>query len=336
VTTGGRALGASLLAATVLLGACRSDAESTPPDTSGSPGDVDDTSSTSAVDDTSSTSAVDDLGSDPTLDTITDPASPATSTPDPGSDPGGSATSTPDPGSDPSGSGTTAPGTTVSRTTEPSASVEETVPADADELVLSDAFSDDGTAWAEDTWDVDVPGEATATVIDGVGIMETDGRGTHEWVRALAPGSTHDDVTLFARITPITSSEGTVFIGLHGDGEWRDAAPYLPQTGVAVEYGYSEIFEGEIVLIFFDGSEMLRVGPVLGPVLEDGESADIRFEAVDGRARVKIWPTGEDEPSGWDLEGQTASSDGGVVQISYRDSVKQSVSWDELILRLWP
>lgn len=201
--------------------------------------------------------------------------------------------------------------------------------------MLSDSFSDESSTWADDTWDLDLPGEATATVIDGVGVMATDARGTHEWVRAVAPGSTHDDVTLFTRVTPIASSEGTVFIGLHGDGEWQDRAPYLPLSGVAVEYAYSAVFEGEIVLIVLDGTDAIRVGPVAGPVLDDGDSADVRFEAVDGVARVKIWRSGDDEPSAWGVEAAIASTDG-VVQISYRDGVDQSIAWDEMTLKLWP
>jgi hypothetical protein len=209
-------------------------------------------------------------------------------------------------------------------------------PAQVDELVLTDDFSGERPTWGDSTWDVDIPGEASATVIDGVGVMETDLRGTHEWVRALAPGSTHEDAELLARITPVRSNEGTVFLGLHGDGEWRDASPYLPQTGVVVEYSYSPIFEGEFVLIVLDGPDERRSTPVVGPVLDDGDSATIRFVVVDGRARVKIWRTGDEEPAGWAIEGDTASTDGGVVQIAYRDGVGQSVAWDELTLRLFP
>ena len=130
---------------------------------------------------------------------------------------------------------------------QPPTTIVVTLPDDdADEIVLSDEFEDgDDDTWGESTWTVDVPGEATATVIDGVGVMATDARGTHEWVRAVAPGSTHDDATLTATVTPIESSEGTVFVGMHGDGEWRDSAPYLPQTGVVVEYSYADVFLGE-------------------------------------------------------------------------------------------
>jgi PKD repeat protein len=173
--------------------------------------------------------------------------------------------------------------------------------------------------------------ESSATARDGAGVMETDLRGTHEWVRAAAPRSAHVDASLLARITPIRSSEGTVFVGLHGDGEWRDASPYLPQSGVVVEYAYADLFEGEIVLIVFDELEARRIGPVLGPVLADGESATIRLEVADGRARARVWRYGAPEPSSWDVEGVT-SSDNGTVQIAYRDAVGQSVTWVELLL----
>lgn len=210
------------------------------------------------------------------------------------------------------------------------------VDADVDELVLSDGFVGEGDTWAATAWDVDVPGEAAATVTDGFGVMATDARGTHEWVRAVAPDSTHRNATLRARITPIRSDEGTVFVGLHGDGEWRDAAPYLPQAGVVVEYSYAETFLGEVVLIVLSGPDELRIGPVPGPILSDGESANIRFEVVGSEARVKVWRVGADEPAGWALEAATSSNDGGVVQIAYRDTVQQSIAWEELALQLLP
>lgn len=226
----------------------------------------------------------------------------------------------------------------TSQPVSPTTTVVVTLPADADvdELVLSDGFADEGDPWGATTWEVDVPGEAVATVIDGLGVMATDARGTHEWVRALAPGSTHGDATLRAQVTPIRSDEGTVFVGLRGDGEWRDAAPYLPQTGVVVEYSYAEVFLGEVVLIVLDGPDEHRIGPVSGPILSDGESANIRVDVAEGRARAKVWRVGTDEPSDWALEADIEANDGGVVQISYRDTVEQSVAWDELTLQLLP
>jgi hypothetical protein len=211
-----------------------------------------------------------------------------------------------------------------------------TLPEDADELSLLDS-SDGGDAWGGDGgWEVEVPGEASATVIGGVGVMETDARGTHEWVRAIAEDSLHDDATVFARIAPVRSDEGTVFLGLRGDGEWRDAFRYVPQSGVVLEYGYAPVFEGEIAIIVLDGADQLRIGPVIGPVLSDGQSADIRFEVVGDRARAKVWRSGEDEPPDWTIETEAVSTDGGVVQISYRDGVAQSVAWEELTLTVWP
>jgi hypothetical protein len=212
------------------------------------------------------------------------------------------------------------------------------VEPDPDELVLSDAFADDRSddAWDDATWSVDAPGEASATAINGVGVMETDLRGTHEWVRATAPDSTHENASLLARITPVRSNEGTVFIGLRGDGEWRDASPYMPQSGVVVEYGYAEIFGGELVLIVLDGPDEQRIGPAIGPILAEGESANIRIEVVDGRARAKAWRDGTPEPVGWHVQADLPSMDGGTVQISYRDGVGQSVAWDELTLLLLP
>lgn len=226
----------------------------------------------------------------------------------------------------------------TSQPANPTTTVVVTLPVDADvdELVLSDGFSDEGDPWAETTWEVDLPGEAAALVIDGLGVMATDARGTHEWVRALAPGSTHDNASLRARVTPIRSDEGTVFVGLRGDGEWRDAAPYLPQTGVAVEYSYAEAFLGEVVLIVLDGPDEHRIGPVSGPILSDGESANIRVDVIEGRAHAKVWRVGTDEPSDWALEADIEANDGGIVQISYRDTVEQSVAWDALTLQLLP
>jgi hypothetical protein len=229
----------------------------------------------------------------------------------------------------------TAPPDTTSDT-PPETTSDPEATGDPDELVLTDGFADEGDGWGEDTWEVDAPGEASATALNGTGVMETDLRGTDEWVRAAAPGSSHVDASLLARITPIHSDEGTVFVGLHGDGEWRDRTPYLPQTGVVVEYSYADIFEGEIVLIVLDGTDEHRIGPALGPVLADGQSANIRFEVVGGLARVKVWRDGAAEPQLWDLEAQTASTDGGTVQIAYRDGVGQSVAWDELTLLLFP
>ena len=220
-----------------------------------------------------------------------------------------------------------------------------TLPPDADELVLSDGFSnngddaddgDDADGWGSETWEVDIPGEAVVTAVDGIGVMTTDARGTHEWVRAIASGSTHEDARLDARITPVRSNEGTVFVGMHGDGEWRDNTSYLPQSGVVLEYAYSEIFLGEVVLILLDGPDEQRIGPVQGPILADGESANIRFEVSGGEARVKVWRTGTDEPSDWSIVAPIPADDVGLVQIAYRDGVDQSVAWDELTLRLWP
>lgn len=218
--------------------------------------------------------------------------------------------------------------------TSPASAVEP----DPDELVLSDTFADDRSddAWDDTSWRVDAPGEASATTLNGVGVMETDLRGTHEWVRATAPGSTHVNASLLARITPVRSDEGTVFIGLRGDGEWRDASPYLPQSGVVVEYGYAEIFGGELVLIVLDGPDEQRIGPAIGPILADGESANIRIEVIDGRARAKAWRDGTPEPVGWHVQADLPLIDGGTVQISYRDGVGQSVAWDELTLLLLP
>ena len=212
------------------------------------------------------------------------------------------------------------------------------VEVDPDELVLSDAFDDAerDDAWDDETWTVDAPGESSVAALDGVGVMETDLRGTHEWVRATAPGSSHEDASLLARITPIRSSEGTVFVGLHGDGEWRDASPYLPQSGVVVEYAYSEIFGGEVVLIVLDGLDERRIGPAAGPVLADGESANIRLEVVGRQARVKVWRDRTSEPTEWNIQADVPATDGGTVQISYRDGVGQSVGWDELSLLLLP
>jgi hypothetical protein len=220
---------------------------------------------------------------------------------------------------------------------DPPTSSGATVPADADQLVLSDSFEVDSDTWdGGGAWQVDVPGEASATVIDGTGVMETDQRGTYEWVRAVAADSSHLNATVFARVRPVRSDEGTVFVGARGDGEWRDAFPYLPQTGVVLEYGYSAVFEGEIVLIVLDGPEQLRIGPVLGPILADGESADIRFEVVGDVARAKVWRTGDDEPPEWIIEAETASPEGGVVQLAYRDGVARSVAWELLTLHVWP
>ncbi len=174
-------------------------------------------------------------------------------------------------------------------------------------------------------------------MIDGFGVMATDARGTHEWVRALAPDSTHRNATLRARITPIRSDEGTVFVGLHGDGEWRDAAPYLPQTGVVVEYSYCrDVPRRGRPDRALDGPDELRIGPVSGPILSDGESANIRVDVIEGRAHAKVWRVGTDEPSDWALEADIEANDGGIVQISYRDTVEQSVAWDELTLQLLP
>ena len=221
-------------------------------------------------------------------------------------------------------------------TLAPGPSSAVTRPDDAEELVLLEGLAEGEDGWGDDSsWEVELPGEASATVIGGAGVMETDARGTHEWVRAIAEGSSHDDASVFARIAPVRSDEGTVFIGLRGDGGWRDAFQYVPQTGVVLEYGYSPVFEGEIVLIVLDGPEQRRVGPVIGPVLSDGESADIRFEVVGDRARVKVWRSGDDEPPGWAVEVDGVSTTGGVVQIAYRDGVARSVAWDQLTLTPW-
>lgn len=210
-------------------------------------------------------------------------------------------------------------------------------PEDPEEIVLSDDFAEVDAGWSDDgSWQVELPGEAGATVIDGVGVMQTDARGTHEWVRAVAPDSTHRNAELFARITPITVSEGTVFVALHGDGEWRADTPYLPQSGVVVEYSYNETLGGEIVLIVMNGDDdELRTERVAAPVLVEGESALLRFQVVDGLARAKVWRAAEDEPAAWALSVAGIASDGGVVQVAYRDAVAQSVGWDELTLEIW-
>lgn len=311
MTPRSRALSAAVLTCMVAVGGCRSDADSTPAGTTES-------AAGAATGDSSTAGA----GSETEA-----PSTPDSDVPTPDSDVPAEDDSPPADDSPPDGAPVQS---------EPGASTDVDVPADADEIVLSDSSSGDGDTWDEGEWEVDTPGEASARVIGGVGVMETDERGTHEWVRALAENSIHDDATLYATITPIRSDEGTVFVGLRGDGEWRDATPYLPQVGAVVEYSYAAVFEGEIVLTVLDGPDERRVGPVSGPILDDGDSANIRFDVVGDRARVKIWRTGDDEPSGWDLEAEAASTDGGVVQIAYRDGVGQSVAWNELRLEVWP
>ncbi len=297
-----------LLLATVVLAACRSDSDAVAPET-------------------------------PTTGVTTTAPSPAATTQAPTTDSGSGSTTTPGTAAD-GGDSSTATAPPTGSSPPPTSTLVVTLPPDADELVLSDGFSDDGDGdgdgWGSDTWEVDVPGEAVVTAVDGIGVMTTDARGTHEWVRAIAADSTHDDARLDARITPVRSNEGTVFVGMRGDGEWRDNTAYLPQTGVVLEYAYSEIFEGEIVLIVLDGPDKERIGPVPGPILADGESADIRFEVVGGAARVKVWRSGTSEPSEWSLTADIPDGDSGLVQIAYRDGVDQAVAWDELTLRLWP
>ena len=225
---------------------------------------------------------------------------------------------------------------TESAPEQTSGSIVTTPPASPDVMVLSESFADDdGDAWSDDVWDVDVPGEASAVGVDGVGVMEIDPRGTYEWVRAVASDSVHGDVKIRARLTAQGSSQGTVFIGVHGDAEWRDRTPYLPQTGVALEYGYADISLGEMVLIVFEGADERRIGPVIGPVLARGESAEVALEAKGGRVRAKIWRVGDDEPGDWQIETDT-STDSGVVQLSYRDAPGQSVAWDAVTIELAP
>ena len=318
--TGTRSALSLLVVATVALGACRSDSDGSAPVTTPGSGPIA-TQTTGTVETVSS-----DDGSARSDSTGSDSA---------GSDDVGPVAATTDAPPD-----SREPDSTES----PPPTLVVTLPPDADELVLSDGFSNDvddagdpndTDGWGSETWEVDVPGEAVVTAVDGIGVMTTDARGTHEWVRAIASGSTHEDARLDARITPIRSNEGTVFVGMHGDGEWRDNTSYLPQSGVVLEYAYSEIFLGEIVLILLDGPDEQRIGPVQGPILADGESADIRFEVFGGEARVKVWRTGTDEPSGWSIVVPIPADDVGVVQLAYRDGVDQSVSWDELTLRLW-
>ncbi len=320
--TGARSALSLLVVATVALGACRSDSDGSVPVTTPGSGPIV-TPTTGTVETVSSddgSAGSDSSGSEST-----------------GSDGVGSADATTDAPSDSSESDSSEPDSSES----PPSTLVVTLPPDADELVLSDGFSNDGDdaddadGWGSETWEVDAPGEAVVTAVDGIGVMTTDARGTHEWVRAIASGSTHEDARLDARITPIRSNEGTVFIGMHGDGEWRDNTSYLPQSGVVLEYSYSEVFLGEIVLILLDGPDEQRIGPVQGPILADGESADIRFEVFGGEARVKVWRTGTDEPSGWSIVVPIPADDVGLVQLAYRDGVDQSVSWDELTLRLW-
>lgn len=299
-----------VLVGAVVLAACSSESSSEP-----EPAVTDPAATTSPTDD--------DRGSAPASSTGTTDTGPTTEPSADGSDDG--ATTTPAATDDP----TTTAG-------QPEAALPG-VPDDADELDLTDDFGAGGDNWDEGgSWEVDVPGESSAVVIDGVGVMETDLRGTHEWVRALADGTIHEDATVTARITPLDSDEGTVFVGVRGDGEWRDNFQYLPQTGVVLEYGYSPVFAGEFVLVVLDGPDLRRVGPVEGPVLVDGESAEIRLEVVGDRARAKVWRAGEPEPAEWQLEAETAAPDEGIVQIAYRDGVAASVAWDELRLLVWP
>lgn len=313
----------AVLLAAALLAGCRSDDDPT-----GSSADV-----TNPPADTV-TSEVPDEDAPPIESTV-----PSTVTPDSSGTPSTPPTGDPEPDPEPPA---TEPPPTEPAPTEPPVTEPEPPPIDLEELaaesaeviVLSDSYSDGGDTWGDGgTWEVDVPGEASATVLDGAGVMETDRRGTHEWVRAITPESVHVDATLLARIEPIESEEGTVFVTMRGDGEWRDNASYLPQTGLVLEYSYAEVFEGEVTLMIADGPELRRIGPAPGPVLSDGESADIRFDVTGERARVKVWRSSDPEPEGWTIDALFGPSpDGGVVQISYRDGVAQSVAWDTLVL----
>ena len=133
-----------------------------------------------------------------------------------------------------------------------------------------------------------------------------------------------------AREALVFAGQGAQFPGMGKDlaDAYPECRELFDRADEVLGYGLSSIC--------FDGPDERRIGPVPGPILANGQSADIRFEVVGGRARVKIWPVGDDEPAGWDIESEPVSTDAGIVHISYRDGVAQSVAWNELTLQLWP
>lgn len=234
----------------------------------------------------------------------------------------------------------TAPsGTRASDESDPAASTTTVVPSSESSSQLGDpnartgptlpvigggATGDDAPAWL-----IDTPG--ASTVVDD-GVLEIDPRGTHEWVRATtdAPGADAGVVVRFETPEPV---EGSMFVGMLGDGEWADAAPYQQQTGVAVEYGFAALHDGEITLILAGGGETTRIGPVLGPVLGAGDAAFVRLQVVEDVAQVRVWAVGEPEPSAWALRATLPRDNtGGSIHVSFRGAAGERVAIREVRL----
>lgn len=206
--------------------------------------------------------------------------------------------------------------------------------ADGDRSSSATLFTDGfaGGDWDDAAWLVEVPGRDDASAATENGVMQIDPAGTFEWARAVAVGSEHLDADLRLSVEATGDSHGTVFVALRGDGEWRDATSYLPQTGVVLEYQYAPSFGGEVAVIdAIDPGELPRE-VATGPTLDAGDRAWIRMVVRGDRLLAKVWRDGDEEPGSW-LFDRTIQVDGpGVVQLAFRDDPGQLIRWGDLAL----
>ncbi|MGD9750394.1 MAG: hypothetical protein AB7W59_05285 [Acidimicrobiia bacterium] len=188
------------------------------------------------------------------------------------------------------------------------------------------------TTWDTRRWDGDAGGAGEVSVREGVGRMVIDPRGTYEWARAVDTAASYEDAEIRAVIAPRTDGIGSVYIGVRGSGAWRPATPYLPARGLVVEYAFAEGLESELRLLEVgDGTIGDVARSAAAPTPVDARShLVVKVEGT--TVRAKVWPAGEQEPSGWALEVDTDVGGSGTVHFSYRDDPDGTLDWDDVFI----
>lgn len=264
-----------------------------------------------------------------------------TSAPTAATDPGPSAgtqtganTSTTTPS--PQGPTTSAVSGTTAPPPRPTTTIPHTGDADAPPVTTSTVQRFEGgdkPTWDSAGWSAEAAGEGKAVVTKGVGRMVVDPRGTYEWVRAIGATGPFDNFGVEAAITPRTEALGSVYIGLRGNGNWNFAAPYLPATGIAIEYAYAPGIESELRLYKVTDAGITDGGAVPVPALAKGTKGHLRVEVSGTTVRAKTWHEGEKEPTGWAIERTLDGPPAGSLHLSYRDEPGGTVDWDDLIVK---
>lgn len=209
---------------------------------------------------------------------------------------------------------------------------------DGDLPVVTEATVEnfDGAAaddWLSHGWQSEAAGAGEAVVAKGVGRMVVDRRGTYEWVRAMGAVGPWGDLELQAAVTPRTEGLGSVYIGLRGNGGWRPSTPYLPSSGVAVEYAFAPGIASELRIYQIDDRGTLDVGSVEVASLRAGQRGNMKVSLDGATLRAKVWSDDEDEPEVWAIEREVRTVAPGSIHLSYRDESGGTVEWDDLIVK---